>query len=84
MKYTRTKTCAIEETADGPLHSLSFIAHLGYLSGQHRTGLLWRAKNSPHASSSLSHVLNSETVKLLPGAFASYYRIPTFGVKRVN
>lgn len=61
-----------------------FIAHLGYLSGQHRTGLLGRAKNNPRASSSLSHVLNSETVKLLPGAFASYYRIPTFGVKRVN
>lgn len=61
-----------------------FIARLGYLSGQHRMGLPRRAKNSPHTSTPLLHVVNSETVKLPPSAFASYYRTPTFGVKRVN
>lgn len=42
-------------------------------SGQHQAGLLQRARNCPHASPSLWHVGNSETVKVLPGVFASHY-----------
>lgn len=42
-------------------------------SGQHQAGLLQRARNCPHASPSLQHAGNSETVKLLPGVFASHY-----------
>lgn len=71
-----------EEGADGPLHS-HIVAHRGYLSGQHQVGLLQRARNcpTPHLCSDMLGILK---VELLPGVFASHYRTPAFGVKRVN